>query len=78
MAEDTANNAFFVAVNGPSWHLVKISMESDWGKSVNTLIYSTPFGKLFTSDSRQRKHVERRKQGFYVSVSLTHSHLVKM
>jgi hypothetical protein len=28
-------------------------MESDWGKSVNMLISSTPFGELFTVGSRQ-------------------------
>ena len=36
----------------------KISMESDWGKSVNMTISSTPFGELFTLDSRQRKHTK--------------------
>jgi hypothetical protein len=45
-------------------------MESDPGKSVNMLIFSTPFGELFTLDSPQRKHVEHRKQGFYISVCL--------
>jgi hypothetical protein len=34
-------------------------MESDWGKSVNMLISSTPFGELFTVDSRQRNAENR-------------------
>jgi hypothetical protein len=34
--------------------LVNISIESDWGKSVNLLISSTPFGELFTLDSHAK------------------------
>jgi hypothetical protein len=48
-------------------------MESDWGKSVNMLISSAPFGELFSGFTTTK----RQKQGFYVSVCLNKTTLQK-